>query len=402
MHEGSITSPRGFRAAGVACGLKAEGRPDLALIVCDRPAAAAGVYTTNVIKGHSLQLTLERIATRHQASALLINSGNANACIGQRGAQAARDIAAHLALQLGLPEQDVLVGSTGVIGIPLNTGKVCAGIDQAVAQLSNTVEAGHVANRAMLTTDTVSKEVSVDFPMGYDTVTIAGMAKGSGMIHPNLATMIGVITTDARITPECLQQVLSDVVYSTFNRVTVDGDTSCCDMVIVLASGLADHPMITKLDSPEGRLFRNNLEFVATGLSRMIAADGEGATKLVDVRVCGAPNEADAYRAALAVAKSPLVKTAIFGEDANWGRILTAVGYSGACFDPARVDISIGHVQVCRGGTAAPFDEDEAKRVLKRRDIILTIDMNQGYCEDHFWTCDFTDGYIRINADYRS
>lgn len=402
MHEGSITSPRGFKASGVACGLKPNHRLDLALITCDVPATVAGVYTTNLIKGHSLQLTLERVHTRHQASALVINSGNANACLGKQGMEDARTMASHAAGLLDINELDVLVGSTGVIGIPLDMRKVKKGIEKAVKALDDSVDAGHLANEATLTTDTCNKEVSVNFPLAYDDVTISGMAKGSGMIHPNMATMISVITTDARITWECLQQALHEVVYYTFNRVSVDGDTSCCDMVLIMASGLADHPLITSLDSPEGRIFKSNLEYVATGLARRVAADGEGASKLVDIQVCGARDGGDAYKAALAVAKSPLVKTAIFGEDANWGRILTAVGYSGAQIDPARVDISIGDVLVCRNGMAMDFDEAKAKEVLKRKDIKITINLNMGYSEDHFWTCDLTDSYIRINADYRS
>ncbi|HHX36695.1 MAG TPA: bifunctional glutamate N-acetyltransferase/amino-acid acetyltransferase ArgJ [Clostridiaceae bacterium] len=402
MNKGSITTPAGFRASGVSCGIKGDDQLDLALIACECPATVAGVFTTNRIKGHSLQWTLEKIVSRKKASALIVNSGNANACVGKQGAADAHEIAELTAKELKVPVDQILLGSTGVIGVPLDMKKIRSGIKSAVKALDDSAEAAHLANQAMLTTDTKTKEIAVDFPISYDHASIGGMAKGSGMIHPNLATMIAVITTDVRITPECLQQALSQTVYNTFNRISADGETSCCDMVVVMSSGLADHPLISDLNSAEGHIFMENLRYVATGLSRMIAADGEGASKLVTVRVCGAANEADAYFGALAVAKSPLAKTAIFGEDANWGRIINALGYSGANFNPAQLDISIGDLLVCHEGMATDFSEKKAKEILQRREVLIQINFNQGYCDDHFWTCDFTDDYIRINADYRS
>lgn len=402
MKKGSITSPQGFRAAGVACGIKKNGDPDLAFIECDVPAVTAGVFTSNLVKGHSLQYTMQQVHNHRLARAVVINSGNANACVGETGDQNAREMAVTAAAAIDCAPEEVLLGSTGVIGVPLNMEVINAGIKKAAAALEDNIEAGHRANLATLTTDTFAKETVTTLTLHNETVTLAGMAKGSGMIHLNLATMIGIITTDVRITADCLQQLLSNAVYGTFNRVTVDGDTSCCDMILVLASGLSKHPMITNPQSPEAQLFLEKLIDVCTDLSRMIAKDGEGATKLVDIRVSGAATEADAYKAALAVAKSPLCKTALFGEDANWGRIINAVGYSGAQFDPEAVDILIGDVAVCRQGQGTGFSEAEAAAALKKDEVTITIDLNQGTRSDHFWTCDFSYDYVKINGSYRS
>jgi glutamate N-acetyltransferase/amino-acid N-acetyltransferase len=345
---------------------------------------------------------MQQVHNHRLARAVVINSGNANACVGETGDQNAREMAVTAAAAIDCAPEEVLLGSTGVIGVPLNMEVINAGIKKAAAALEDNIEAGHRANLATLTTDTFAKETVTTLTLHNETVTLAGMAKGSGMIHLNLATMIGIITTDVRITADCLQQLLSNAVYGTFNRVTVDGDTSCCDMILVLASGLSKHPMITNPQSPEAQLFLEKLIDVCTDLSRMIAKDGEGATKLVDIRVSGAATEADAYKAALAVAKSPLCKTALFGEDANWGRIINAVGYSGAQFDPEAVDILIGDVAVCRQGQGTGFSEAEAAAALKKDEVTITIDLNQGTRSDHFWTCDFSYDYVKINGSYRS
>jgi len=398
--DGGITAPQGFYAAGVACGLKKNGQPDLALIASDRPASAAGVFTRNVVKGHSLQLAREHIQNG-LARAVVINSGNANACVGQPGLDDARTMAAMVAGRIGCPIEQVLTGSTGVIGKRLDMNAVSSGIDAAYAGLAETDEAAHLAERAIMTTDLIPKECVVRFQLDGRDITVAGMAKGSGMIHPNMATMISVITTDCAAEPAVLQHALTAAVSKTFNRVSVDGDTSVCDMVIVLANGAAGNSTLTAA-SDGSRLLAGAIELVSTELSRLIARDGEGATKLVEVQVNGAANSDDAYKIVLAVAKSPLVKTAIFGEDANWGRILTAAGYSGADFNPEGCDIYLGDLKVCEKGCALLFDEVLAKQILQQKDILIRIELSEGSASDRMWTCDFSYDYVRINGSYRT
>jgi glutamate N-acetyltransferase/amino-acid N-acetyltransferase len=398
--NGSITAPLGFQAAGVACGLKKNGQPDLALVVSDRPAAVAGVFTQNVVKGHSLQLTLEHIKVG-LARAVVINSGNANACIGDAGLRDAREMAAAVARRIGCPIEQVLTGSTGVIGKRLDMSAVNNGIDMAYASLAETDDAGHQAERAIMTTDLNPKECVVRFKIAHHDITVAGMAKGSGMIHPNMATMIGIITTDCAASAAILTAALTSAVNKTFNRVSVDGDTSVCDMVVILANGAAGNPAIES-DSAEARLLYEAIEIVSTELSRLIARDGEGATKLVEIRASGVRSSEDAYKIVLAIAKSPLVKTAIFGEDANWGRILTAAGYSGAIFDPENCDIYLGDLKVCEKGCALPFDEVAAKLILQQKELLIRFELNEGTASDRMWTCDFSYDYIRINGSYRT
>jgi glutamate N-acetyltransferase / amino-acid N-acetyltransferase len=393
-----VTYPKGFLAAGTACGLKKNGEKDLAIVVSEELAAASGVFTTNVVKGHSLKLTLEHIK-KGFAKAIVINSGNANACVGEQGTVDALEMAESAAKALACSSKEILLGSTGVIGMKLNMPAVRSGIRNAVKALSS--DGGHDAERAIMTTDLVPKEAAVELEIQGETVRIGGMAKGSGMIHPNMATMIGVITTDANISHGLLNKALKNIVKKTFNRVSVDGDTSVCDMVVILANGLAENSGIVK-DDFEYEKFEKALEKVCTSLAKMVASDGEGATKLVEINVEGAVDAEDAYKVACAVAKSPLVKTAIFGEDANWGRILTAVGYSGADFDPDLVDIYIGKLMVCRNGTALDFDESKAKEILKQKEIEITINLKRGGSADRMWTCDFSYDYIKINGSYRS
>lgn len=398
--EGSITAPQGFLAAGVACGLKKNGQPDLALIISDRPAAAAGVFTQNVVKGHSLQLTREHIKSGI-ARAVVINSGNANACVGEPGLADARTMADAVAKKIGCPAEQVLTGSTGVIGKRLDMTAVQKGIESAYSTLASTVEAGHLAEAAIMTTDLVPKECVVRFQIGEAEITVAGMAKGSGMIHPNMATMISVITTDCAVSSEILSSLLTSTVNKTFNRVSVDGDTSVCDMVVVLANGAAGNSPFS-LDSDAAAQLAEAFEIVSTELSRLIARDGEGATKLVEVRASGVRTSDDAYKIVLAIAKSPLVKTAIFGEDANWGRILTAAGYSGANFDPDHCDIYLGDLKVCEKGCALLFDEAVAKTILQQKDLLIRVELNEGTASDRIWTCDFSYDYIKINGSYRT
>ena len=396
--NGGITAPEGFFATGVACGLKKDGKKDLAIICSEDSAAAAGVFTTNKIKGHSLQVTMEHIKSGY-ANALVINSGNANACVGEQGYKDAREITTITAQLLDCKPEDILVGSTGVIGKPLNMEAIRAGIEELVSGMDP--DGGYDAQEAIMTTDLIHKEIAVELEIQDVKVIIGGMAKGSGMIHPNMATMIGVITTDTNISRKLLDKALKECVKHTFNRVSVDGDTSVCDMVIILANGLADNAGIVNEDE-DFEKFKSGLDLVCTSLARLVAKDGEGATKLLDIVVEGAGSADDAYKAASAIARSPLVKTAAFGEDANWGRIITAAGYSGAEFDPAYVDVYIGNLLVCKSGCAVDFDEKKAKEILHEREVKILVRLNKGVFADHMWTCDFSYDYVKINASYRS
>ncbi|MDP4093830.1 MAG: bifunctional glutamate N-acetyltransferase/amino-acid acetyltransferase ArgJ [Bacillota bacterium] len=398
IEKGGVTSPSGFSAAGVACGIKKNGKKDLAVVCSDIPATAAGVFTTNVVKGHSLQVTMDHIKCG-TARAVVVNSGNANACVGEQGQKDALEITALAARLLGCKQQEVLVNSTGVIGMKLDMQAVRSGIENAVAKLSH--DGGHEAEEAIMTTDLVPKEIAVQIELGGKKAVIAGMSKGSGMIHPNMATMIGIITTDASISKELLQKALKEITGHTFNRISVDGDTSVCDMVVALANGKAENEEI-KTENSDYLAFKDALNTVCTYLARLVAKDGEGATKLIEVNVKGAPSAETAYKIACAVAKSPLVKTAFFGEDANWGRVITAAGYSGASFDPDKVDIYISGLATCRNGVALAFDEAEAKKLLKEKEIDITIDLKSGDFSDRMWTCDFSYDYVKINGSYRS
>lgn len=399
--DGSITSVAGFSASGVACGLKKQGKPDLAMIVCDRPAATAGVFTKNVIKGHSLQRTMA-VITNGQARAVVINSGNANACIGEQGMADAEKMAELAAASIGCKPHEVLTGSTGVIGQRLDMCAVEAGIEMAAEQLSSEIDAGHRAEQAIMTTDLIPKEAVISFELDGKTVTVAAMAKGSGMIHPNMATMIGIIATDINIDNDILYSLLKTSADRSFNRVSVDGDTSVCDMVIALANGAADNSKITTTDEPAAQLLLAALEKVSVSLAKMIAADGEGATKLIEVNCKGAKTAEDAYKIVSSIGKSPLVKTAMFGEDANCGRIITAAGYAGVDFDPDKCNIWLGDLKTYEDGNALLFDEDEAARILSRPEIVITIDLGEGEASDRLWTCDFSYDYVKINGSYRS
>lgn len=404
--DGSITSPRGILAAGIAAGIKKNGKADLSLVQINGLGLAAAVYTKNQVKGHSLIRSRRLSLAGGPVHAVIINSGNANACVGPQGDADAEEMGRLTAERLGILPEEVLTCSTGVIGIPLPMDKVRAGIDAAAAALSHDPAAGSRACEAMMTTDKVRKEAAVSFTIDGREVLLAGMAKGSGMIHPNMATMIAVITTDAVADKDFMDRALRQVVNKTFNRVSVDGDMSVCDTAVLLSSGLAGNVPIGPAEDgslgEDARLFLRALETVCMKLARQMAADGEGATKLIDVRVDGAADPAAAYEVALSVARSPLFKTAMFGEDPNWGRILTAVGYAPVKIWPERVDIAIGHLPVCAGGAALPFDEEEAAEILSQDEIIVNINLNSGSFSDHYWTCDFSYDYVKINGSYRS
>jgi glutamate N-acetyltransferase/amino-acid N-acetyltransferase len=399
--DGSITSPSGYRASGVACGLKKNGNSDLALIVSATEASVAGIFTKNVVKGHSLQRT-RSVIQQGYAQAVIINSGNANACVGPQGLADADKMAHLVAEHVGCPDNWIITGSTGVIGQPLNMEAVTKGIEIAWNKLSSEIEAGHEAELAIMTTDLVPKEAAVELEINGQRAVIAGMAKGSGMIHPNMATMIGIITTDLKVDPNLLRVLLKTAADRSFNRVSVDGDTSVCDMVIALANGAAGIPEISSAEDEHAALLLEAMEKICVKLAKMIAADGEGATKLIEVNCRGARTAEDAHQVVLAVGKSPLVKTAMFGEDANWGRILTAAGYSGVDFDPDKCNIWLGNLMVCQNGCALPFDEDEASRILNHKEITINIELGEGEASDRLWTCDFSYDYVKINGSYRT
>lgn len=391
-----VTYPKGFSAAGVACGIKKSAGKDLAIVKCDVIANAAGLFTRNIVKGHSLQLAQENVAGG-RAQLVIINAGNANACLAERGREDALLMAKLAARKFECVPENVLTGSTGVIGVPLPIDKIEAGISNA--ELSR--EGGSCAAQAIMTTDTVMKQAQASVDISGKEVRIGGMAKGSGMIHPDLATMISVITTDAHIQASALKSALNAAAGKSFNRISIDGDTSVCDMALLMASGFAGNDEILE-GTEDYLLFAGALEEVCVKLAKMLAADGEGATKLLTIYVNGARSHEDAHLIACAIARSPLCKTAAFGNDANWGRLLTAAGYSGAAFDPEKVDIYIGDVQVCKKGGGLAFDEGLALEALKRDEVIYTLELGEGSGCDVMWTCDFSFDYVKINADYRT
>jgi glutamate N-acetyltransferase / amino-acid N-acetyltransferase len=401
FHEiaGGITAAQGFRAAGIFCGIKWQ-RKDLALVLSDVPAAAGAVLTTNKVQAAPVIQVKEQLREGTSFRALVVNSGNANACTGEQGYRDAWTMAESTSQALGILRSEVFVSSTGVIGQFLPMDKIMAGI-RAAAELL-TVEGGANAAEAIMTTDTFSKQCAVEFTLGGKAVRIGGMAKGSGMIAPNMATMLAFVTTDAAVAPKLLQQLVREISNRSFNRITVDGDTSTNDMVIVMANGKSGAGEITDASSGEAAVFAAALEHVLVRLSKMIVVDGEGATKFVEITVTGARTEEEAVAAARAVANSNLVKTAIHGEDANWGRILCAVGYSGIEFNPDLVEIHIGGVPILRQGYRIDFSEEEAKKVLVRKEIAITIALHQGEASATFWTCDLSKDYVAINANYRT
>jgi glutamate N-acetyltransferase/amino-acid N-acetyltransferase len=398
MVNNGITAPIGFLASGVSCGLKNNGKKDLAMVLSENLAIAAGVFTTNVVKGHSLLWTKSKVQSGH-AKAMLINSGCANACLGTRGDNDAADMALYASSLIECNPDQVMLGSTGVIGFPLDMDKIKNGIKNAFASLSN--KGGAHAAEAIMTTDTFPKEASKTFKIDDKTITIGGMCKGSGMIHPNMATMISLITTDVAISHEMLDKALRYVSDKSFNRVSVDGDTSVCDQLVILANGQGGNKPITSEDSHYEAFISALLE-VAESLSKMLARDGEGATKLIEIRVKGCEDATSAHLILNTIAKSPLVKTAFFGQDANWGRIFTAAGYSGVNFNPDLVDIYLGDLKVCSNGAGLSFDEEKASEILKKAEIIVTIDFKSGPINDRIWTCDLSFDYVKINGSYRS
>ena len=395
--QGGITAARGFLAAGVHCGLKAKGL-DLAVIFSQVPAAGGAMFTTNKVAAAPVVLSRQHLGSGPMR-AVVVNSGNANACNGERGMEDARAMAAMAAKALGVKVQQVFVASTGVIGQPLSMDKVEAGIKEAALALR--ADGGEDAARAIMTTDTRKKEHAVVVDVDGVKVTIGGIAKGSGMIEPNMATMLAFITTDCAIKDDLLQSALKRAVDESFNMITVDGDTSTNDTVIILANGQAQNPLIDKEDGAY-LAFLAGLKEITTALAKDIARDGEGATKFIEVNVKGARDFREARQMAKAIANSNLVKTAVFGCDANWGRIICAAGYSGVDFVPDRVDIYLGDEQVAAKGAGLPFDQKRARRILEQDEVVITVDLNMGGEMATVWTCDLTYDYIKVNASYRS
>jgi glutamate N-acetyltransferase/amino-acid N-acetyltransferase len=403
---GALTRVPGFRAAGVACGLKESGQLDLALVACERPATAAGMFTTNAFRAAPVVYDAELLSHSHSAiQGVIVNAGIANACTGEQGLRDAEGMARLAEAALGLPSGSVLVMSTGVIGHPLPMAQVAAGIRAAAGALSP--EGGADAARAIVTTDLVPKEAFVQVEVGGSLISIGGMAKGSGMIHPSLAlpgphaTMLCLIVTDAAASPEVLNTALERAVGASFNCISVDGDTSTNDTVLLLASGGAGNAPL-ELDSDDREAFEAALTGVCVSLAKQIARDGEGATRLVEIVVQRAVSDAQAEQAAKTVATSPLVKTAIFGADPNWGRVLAAIGRSGIQVDPARVDLWLGQVQLVAGGEPLPFDAAAARAALQAPEVRFTADLGLGPGQATVWTCDLSYRYVEINAEYHT
>lgn len=399
--KGGVTSAKGFLAAGLHCGVK-KAKPDLALVYSQVKAAAAGVFTTNVVKAAPVIISRKHLASGH-AQAIVANSGNANACSGEQGLADALKMAELAGESLNVDPSDVVVASTGVIGVPLPMDKIQEGIKRAAGALS--VSGGLDAAQAIMTTDTVPKEIAVKTEISGVPVVVGGIAKGSGMIHPNMATMLCFITTDAAISPEVLKKALKDCTDKSFNRITVDGDTSTNDMVTVLANGEAGNKLIDSQNEEYGK-FLQCLEYVCIYLAKQMVRDGEGATKVIEVQALNTKSSQEAYQIANSIATSNLFKTAMFGQDANWGRIIAAAGYSGVDFDPGKVNIYLesagGRIQTTNNGMGLAFDEEKASQILFEKELRVVIDLQQGDASEKVWTCDFSYEYVRINADYRS
>ncbi len=400
--DGGVTAAQGFKASGIHCGIrKNQTKKDLAMIVSDTKCAAAAVYTQNKVYGAPITVTRNNIADG-VAQAVIVNSGNANTCNadGVEKAQMMCDIASK---SLGVDSKDVIVASTGVIGMTLDVTPIAEGAPALASQMSE--KGGHDCAEAIMTTDTLPKEVAVEFEIGGKTVTLGACCKGSGMIHPNMATMLCFMTTDCNISSVYLQKALSEVVKDTFNMISVGGDTSTNDMVCIMANGKADNPLIDA-DSADFETFKQALMAVSIKLSRLIAGDGEGAQRLLECNVTACTDEATAKNIAKSIICSSLVKTAMFGADANWGRILCAIGYTEGEFKVDTIDVYLssckGMVKVCENGAGIPFSEEKAKEILLESEITLDIDMKQGEYSATAWGCDLTYDYVKINGDYRT
>ncbi|MCQ2521013.1 MAG: bifunctional glutamate N-acetyltransferase/amino-acid acetyltransferase ArgJ [Lachnospiraceae bacterium] len=403
--DGGVTAATGFEAGSTAAGIKYEGREDMAIVFSQVPCKVAGTFTTNVVKAAPVLWDKNIVDTAPYVRAVIVNSGIANACTGEEGMRICAATAQAVCDLTGEDVSTVLVGSTGVIGRQIEEDKIVAGVKALMAVKEDTIEAGTKAAKAIMTTDTHKKEIALTFEVGGKTITLGGMCKGSGMIHPNMCTMLGYITTDLNISKALLQEALSEVVKDTFNMISVDGDTSTNDTLLLLANGMADNEEITEKNA-DYTTFKEVLYIVCEYLAKEMAGDGEGATALFTCRVVGAKNTRDAKVLAKAVICSSLTKAAIFGHDANWGRILCALGYSGAQFDPAKVEMhfesAAGSILIFKDGVAADYSEEEATKILSEKEVTVICNMHEGDAAATAWGCDLSYDYVKINADYRS
>ncbi len=403
--EGGVTAAKGFQSAAAAAGIKYRDRPDMALIYSEKPCAAAGTFTTNVVKAAPVRWDQEIVRRAGTAQAVVINAGIANACTGAEGYDCCRATAEAAAETLGVDPGAVLVASTGVIGMQLPVERIANGVRMMAPRLDTGIQSGSAAAEAIMTTDTKKKEAAVQVELGGALVTVGGMCKGSGMIHPNMCTMLAFVTTDAAIPPQMLQAALSEDVRDTYNMVSVDGDTSTNDTVLLLANGMAGNTPVTEKGA-DYETFKAALHAVNETLAKKIAGDGEGCTALFEMKIIGAETKEQAATLARSVVASNLTKAAIFGHDANWGRILCAMGYSGAQFDPEKVDLYLesaaGRLQIMENGVAAEYSEEEATRILSEEEVTAVADIKMGNASATAWGCDLTFDYVKINADYRS
>lgn len=402
---GGVTAAKGFKAASTAAGIKYKDRTDMAMIYSEIPCNVAGTFTKNVVKAAPVKWDQKVVYETKMAQVVVINAGIANACTGEEGMGYCRVTAEEVEKQLKVPAGQVLVASTGVIGKQLPIDRICAGVDTMIPELKDDIESGHKAALAIMTTDTHEKEVAVQVEIGGKTVTIGGMCKGSGMIHPNMCTMLSFVTTDAAISQPLLLEALQADVEDTYNMISVDGDTSTNDTCVVLANGMAGNAEITEKNE-DYRTFVQALNLVNETLAKMMAGDGEGATALFEVKVVGAESKEQAKILSKAVITSSLTKAAIFGHDANWGRILCAMGYSGAQFDPEKVDLffesAAGKMQIIENGVALDYSEEMATKILSEPEVTAIADIKMGDAQATAWGCDLTFDYVKINADYRS
>ena len=396
--KAGVTYPQGFQAAGVKAGIKKSGNLDVAVIYTEQEAAVAGTFTQNAVASAPVRASKKVVATG-MAHAITANAGCANACTGEQGEKDAAAMQDITATALGCKADDVVVASTGVIGVNLPMDKMETGIKQAVKELST--EGSENAGKAIITTDTYSKSCATEITLGGKEVRFGAIAKGSGMIQPNMATMLCFITTDAAIDSKLLQKALAEIVEVSFNMISIDGDMSTNDMVIVLANGAAGNAKITE-ENEDYKLFKATLQNICQELSKKIAADGEGATKFLTISVTGARNFAEAKTIGMSVAKSPLVKTAFFGEDPNWGRVICAVGYAGVPMDPNKTVVKFGDIPVYANGVGADYDEAELRKVMEAHDIVIGIDMGEGDAKADIWSCDFSYEYVKINGEYHT
>jgi len=403
--DGGVTAAKGFKAASTAAGIKYKDRKDMAMIYSEVPCKAAGTFTTNLVKAAPVKWDKVVVENSTCAQAVIVNAGIANACTGEEGLRYCMETAQAAAESLSIPVSSVLVASTGVIGKQLPIDRIVAGVKAMVPELDSSQESGTAAAIAIMTTDTVKKEVAVQFEVGGKTITMGGMCKGSGMIHPDMCTMLSFVTTDAAISKELLQEALREDIKDTYNMISVDGDTSTNDTVLLLANGMAGNEEIqTKNEDYEA--FCEALNFINETLAKKMAGDGEGCTALFEVKIIGAETKEQAVTLSKSVITSSLTKAAIFGHDANWGRILCAMGYSGAVFDPEKVDLyfesAAGKLKIIENGVALSYSEEEATRILSEPEVTATADIKLGEATATAWGCDLTFDYVKINADYRS